>query len=78
MRGITLVIEAVNVILRHLAEAPDCPKVRELREKGLGYINEVVLWKSTMPPVEKRDTLMKNVLALHVAVNRLGGGGPGG
>ena len=77
MRGIALVIDAVNVVLRRLGELPDCAEARELQEKALGYINEVVLWKSTMPPVETRDTLMKEVLALHVAVNRLGGGGPG-
>jgi len=77
VRGLALVIEAVNVILRHLAEAPDSPEVRELRERGLGYINEAVLWKDARPrpSVEMREALMKKVLGLHVAVNKLGGGG---
>ncbi len=76
MRGIALVIEAVNVILRHLAEAPDGQEVRELRERGLGYINEAVLWKDARPrpSVQARETLMKKVLVLHVAVNKLTGG----
>jgi hypothetical protein len=70
MQGIALVIAAVNVVLRHLGALPDDPEVRELRETALGYINEVVLWTTTLPSVEERDTLMKKVLALHVSVNR--------
>jgi hypothetical protein len=72
MRGIALVINAVNIILRHLAEEPDCTAVRELRQTALGYINEVVMWRSTLPPVEEREALMTRVLALHVAVSKLG------
>jgi len=77
--GIALVIEAVNVILRHMGELPDGPEVRELRHKALGYINEAVLWKDVRPRPsgEVRDALMKKVLVLHVAVNKLGGGRQG-
>lgn len=76
MRGIALVIEVVNIILRHLAAAPDGPEARELRDKALGYINEAVLWMEPRPSVEKREALMKKALALHVEVNKLGGGQP--
>ena len=80
MRGLALVIEAVNIILRHLGELPDGPEVRELRHRGLGYINEAVLWKDVrpQPSVEMRESLMKKVLVLHVAVRKLGGGEPRG
>jgi hypothetical protein len=73
MHGIALLIDAVNIVLRHLGEVPDGPEKRELRERALGYINEAVLWRETRPRafVETRDGLMKKVLALHVDVTRL-------
>jgi hypothetical protein len=76
VRGIALIIDAVNIILKHLGEKPDGPEVHELRERALGYINEAVLWKDARPrpSVEKREALMKKVLALHVEVKKLGGG----
>ncbi len=40
-------------------------------ETALGYINEIVMWTTTLPSVEMREALMKKVLALHVAVSRL-------
>jgi hypothetical protein len=66
---------------RHLEaprRLPDSPEVRDLREKGLGYINEAVLWKDAKPrpTVQMREALMKKVLALHVEASKLGGGGP--
>ena len=73
MRGLALVIEAVNVVLKHLAQMSDGPEVRELRDEALGCINEAVLWKDEQPrpTVQQRDTLMKKVLALHIAANKL-------
>jgi hypothetical protein len=73
MKGLSLVIDAVNVILRHLDEGPDGLEARELRSKALDYINEGLLWKDARPrpSVETREALMKKVLALHVAVRRL-------
>ena len=75
MRGLALVIEAVNVILRHVGELPECAERRELRERALGYINEAVLWRDARPrpSVQTREALMKKVLALHVEVEVLGG-----
>lgn len=40
MRGIVLVIDAVNVILKHLGEMPDGPEVRFSRECGLQSSNQ--------------------------------------
>jgi len=37
VRGIALVIDAVNIILRHLGEMPDGPAVRELRVRAVAY-----------------------------------------
>lgn len=77
MRGIALIIDAVNIILRHLGELPDGPEVRELREKGLGYIGEAVLWKEARMglSIVKREALMKKVLDLHIEMNKLRGKG---
>lgn len=72
VRGLALVIDAVNVILRHLAELPDGPEVPELRDRALGYIEEVAMWNTSRPSVETREAMMKKVLALHVVVNKLG------
>jgi len=70
MQGIALVIAAVNVILRHLGALPESAEVHELRERALGYINEVVMWSTTRPSAEQRDALMMKVLDLQVCVNR--------
>lgn len=72
MRGIALVIGAVHVILKRLAELPEGPEVHAQRETALGYIGEVAMWNASQPSVEMREATMKRVLALHVAVNRLG------
>jgi hypothetical protein len=76
VRGIKLIIDAANVILKHLGEMPDDPQARELRDKALGYIDEAVLWRDARPrpSVEKREALMKKVLALHIEVKNLGSG----
>ena len=80
MRGIAHIIDAVNIILRHLGEKPGGPEACELRDRGLGYINEAVLWRDARPrpTVQARVALMKKVLALHVAVKKLGSGGTEG
>jgi hypothetical protein len=71
VRGIALVIDAANVILRHLAEIPDGMEARALRERALECIKEATEWKVARPTVETREAMMKRVLALHVAVKRL-------
>jgi hypothetical protein len=71
VRGIALVIEAANVILRHLAEVPDGAEARVLREKALDCIQEVATWRSASPSAEIREAMMKRVLALHVEVRKL-------
>lgn len=74
MRGIALVIEAANVVLRHLSDLPDGDEARALREKTLDCIQEAAAWQSGKPSVQVREAMMKRVLALHVEVKRLTGG----
>jgi hypothetical protein len=50
---------------------PEGPEVSALRERALGYIEEVAMWSAERPSVEAREATMKNVLALHVAVKKL-------
>lgn len=71
MRGIALVIEAANVILRHLGEIPDGVEARALREKTLDCIQEAAALKGAKPTAQTREAMMKRVLALHVEVKRL-------
>ncbi len=74
MHGSALVVNAIHIVLRRLGELPENDETRELRDRGLDYINEAVVWTSNgePPSVETRETLMKKVLALYVTVNRLG------
>jgi|HubBroStandDraft_4_1064222.scaffolds.fasta_scaffold05481_7 hypothetical protein len=71
MTTIALVIGAVNIVLKHLEKLPGGPEVSALRERALGYIEEVAMWSTERPSVEVREATMKNVLALHVAVKKL-------
>jgi hypothetical protein len=69
-----MVLEAVDIVLRNLAELPDGADARKVREKALAYIKEAEGWRDHPPSVEKREALMKKVLGLHTAVSRLGHG----
>jgi hypothetical protein len=71
MTSIALVIGAVNIVLKRLGTLPGGPEVNALRERALGYIEEVAMWSAERPSVEVREATMKNVLALHVAVKKL-------
>jgi hypothetical protein len=71
VKGIALVIDAANVILKHLGQIPDGAEARALRARALDCIQEVAAWRSAKPSVETREAMMKRVLALHVEVKRL-------
>jgi hypothetical protein len=61
--------DAVDVVLRRLSILP--PSQEQLRAKAEEFRREADTWQPSMPPVEERERVMKQVLALHVAVARL-------
>ena len=71
-----VIVDAVNVILRRLARLADSAEVRELLEKAHGRLREVDEWTDRPPTVEERESLMKNVLAVHVEARRFGSWNP--
>lgn len=76
MKEIRLVIESANIVLKNLAQVPDSPDADKLREKAFACVREAEAWKNRPTSVEKREALMKKVLALHATLSQLGRGNP--
>jgi hypothetical protein len=74
VKSIKVVTDAINIVLRNLAQVPDAPEARTLREKAATCLEEAKEWKDKHPSVDQREALMKKVLGLHVAASRLGRG----
>jgi len=70
-KGVVVVLEAIDLTLRRLSHAPDGPEERELREAALACAKEAEGWRERPPSAEQREALMKRVLAVHVAAERL-------
>jgi hypothetical protein len=65
---LSVVRDAVDVVLRRLSTLPSSPEIDELRKKAEGFRIEVEGWTTAPPAAEDRDRLMKLVLKLHVGV----------
>lgn len=70
-RATVIVLEAIDLTLKRLALVPDCPEARALLDATRACAKEAEGWRAQPPSVEQREGLMKRVLALHVAANRL-------
>lgn len=70
-RRLTLVRDAIDVVLRRLAALPSTPDVDELRARAMECVHEADGWKAAAPTAEERERLMKRVLGLHTAVAKL-------
>jgi hypothetical protein len=68
---VSIVRDAINVVLRRLSALPLSPAVVELRDRAEHHLREVDGWTVSTPAVEHRDTLMIRMLNLHVEVVRL-------
>jgi hypothetical protein len=71
VKDITLVVDALRVVLTNLNAMADSAESRRLREKAASVMKEAKGWKDVPPSVEQREALMKKVLGLHTAMRRL-------
>lgn len=69
----TVVREAIEIVLRHLQSVPPSERALELQGRLADCLQEAELWTVTFPTDNERDAVMKRVLNLYVAVNRLEG-----
>jgi hypothetical protein len=63
VKGIKLVVDAVNIVVTNLAQLPDGPDVRKLREKAAACLALAEGGRSP-PLVDQCEALMKKVLGL--------------
>jgi hypothetical protein len=68
---LSVVRDAVDVVLRRLSTLPSSPEIDELRKKAEGFRIDVEGWTAAPPVAEDRDQVMKLVLKLHVDVAKL-------
>jgi hypothetical protein len=71
MRRLTLVLNAIDVVLRRLSALERSPEVDELRLKAEAYRDQVQRWRKARPTVEEGERVMTRVLRLHVDVAQL-------
>jgi hypothetical protein len=70
-RRLSLVSDAIEVVLRRLSALPPSPEAEELRAKAEQYQRGADGWKVSPPAAEERDRMSKGVLNLHVEVAKL-------
>lgn len=70
-RRLSLVRDAIGVVVRRLEALPVSPEVEDLRLRAEEYLREVDGWRVLLPALEERERLMKLALSLHVEVARL-------
>jgi hypothetical protein len=68
---LSVVRDAIDVVLRRLSALPPSPEIDELRKKAEGFRREAEGWSSAPPAAEVRERLMKLVLKIHVEVAKL-------
>jgi hypothetical protein len=67
----SVVLSALQVTLRILADMPECAETDVLRKRIADCESETKLWKSTSPTSAEREAVMKRVLWIHTAVAKL-------
>jgi hypothetical protein len=70
-RRLTLARDAIGVVLRRLSALPPSPEVEQLRLKAGDCLQQAQGWQHSKPTVEQRETLMRQVLKLHIEVAKL-------
>jgi hypothetical protein len=68
---LSVVRDALDIVLRRLAALPSSPEIEELRAKAEDFRKEAEAWTTTPVAADARERLMKQVLKLHVDVARL-------
>lgn len=73
-RRLTLIRDALGVVLHQLAVLPPSVEVERLRMIAEGYLREAHEWRA--PTTAESENLSNRVLALHVAVTKIAKGAP--
>lgn len=68
----SLVMDAIQIAVDQLAKMPNSPEVEALRSKASAYADDARGWPHARPTAEHKEAMMKNVLALQIAVTKLG------
>jgi hypothetical protein len=68
---LSVVRDAIDIVLRRLTTLPSSPEIDELRTKAEGFRLEADGWTNAPPAAEESGRLMKLVLKLHVDVAKL-------
>jgi hypothetical protein len=68
---LSLVKDAIELVVRRLSTLPPSAEVEALREKADEYLRNADGWKVSPQTPEERDRIMKHVLNLHSEVVEL-------
>ena len=68
----SVVLNALRVTMKSLDAVPSSPEADKLRERARAFERETERWPATSPSSYEREAMMKQVLALHIEVTRLG------
>ena len=71
MSQAALVMATLRQALVAIATLPDCDDARRLHEQCRNYQALARAWDRTPPTSAEREQMMRDVLALHVAIARL-------
>jgi hypothetical protein len=62
---------ALEDVTARIAALGDTPEARALKESVAIYESKVHAWPETHPDSDEHETMMKLILALHIAVSKL-------
>jgi hypothetical protein len=68
---LSVVRDAIDVVLRRLSTLPSTLEIEELRKKAEDFRQETDGWTSAPPAAEESGKVMKLVLKLHLEVAKL-------
>jgi hypothetical protein len=70
-RQLTMVRDAIEVVMRRLSSIAPSPEVEELRTTAEEYMRQTDSWRVSPPPNGEHDDFMKRVLKLHMALAKM-------
>jgi hypothetical protein len=70
-RWLSILRDAIEVVLRRLALLPPSAEVEELKARAEECIKEAKGWSRSPPGPEERDRVSKRLLELHAEVAKL-------
>jgi hypothetical protein len=68
---LTLVLDAIDVVLHRLSVLEPSHEVEDLRLKAGDCLHQLDGWQYSEPTTEQREALMKRVLALHTVLAKI-------